>query len=59
MINTSPEEVAQIVIGNHLATLAVFAVSNNATETLTKIEGMKVELTEKLVKILDHRQSGD
>ena len=59
MINTFPEEVAEIVIGNHLATLAVYAVSNNATETLTKIEDMKKGLTKKLVEILDPRQSGD
>jgi hypothetical protein len=59
MTNTRPEEVAEIVIGNHLASLAVFAVSNNATETLTKIEDMKKGLTKKLVDILDHRQSGD
>ena len=53
MTNHWPKDIAETVIGNHLASLAVFAASNSATNTLTKIEEMKKELTEKLVGILD------
>ena len=53
MVGTRPEEVVEIVIGNHIASLAVFASSNTATDTLTKIEEMKSGLTKKVVSILD------
>lgn len=59
MINTRPEEVAEIVIGNHLASLALFSVSHSATETLIEIEDMKKGLTKKLVEIFDRQKSGD
>lgn len=59
MIGTKPEKVAEIVIGNHLASLAVFAVSNTATATLTEIEEMKKGLTKKLAEILDPNYKGE
>ena len=59
MIGTRPEEVAEIVIGNHLASLAVFAVRHSAAETLIEIEDLKKGLTKKIVEILDKPKSGD
>jgi hypothetical protein len=59
MIKLRQKDTAEMVIGNHLASLAVYSVNHNSAETLTKIEEMKTGLTEKLCQILDPMEKGE
>lgn len=59
MIRLRQRDTAEVVLQNHLASLAVYSATHDAAETLTMIEEMKSGLTDKICKILDPNYEGD